>query len=162
MPVLDKRAYCYWDMNDNYRCRYSAWDNWIRWVVLGVIIVAFLLLFCLCSCISARRRRRTGRNPFWGTGWAGGRTAPGHGAPQYSANPYYQQPYSQQYGSSPPQYTPSNGGYYGANQGYYGQQNGVELQNQPASPQPAYTRAGDQVYEPPAGPPPAKNDSVIR
>ncbi|KAF2760157.1 hypothetical protein EJ05DRAFT_474061 [Pseudovirgaria hyperparasitica] len=148
-----------------YRCN-SAWSDWVRWVVLAVIVIAFLLLFFLCSCITARRRRRAGRTPFYGTGWAVGRTAPGHGVPTYNNNNQWAQP-------APP-YTPSNtgtpgqGGYYapppgappGENAGYYGNQhNGVELQQ----PQHAhnYNRGGEDVYAPPLGPPPGKKDDGI-
>lgn len=108
------------------------------------------------SCITARRRRRLGRQPFYGTGWA---ARPG----QPTAQPYYNN--NQNYNHPPPQYTPQpqNQGYYGSNQGYYGsspygQQQGVELQ----SPQPTHTRGGDDVYAPPAGPPPGKGDGIIR
>ncbi|KKY18211.1 hypothetical protein UCRPC4_g05056 [Phaeomoniella chlamydospora] len=104
-------------------------------------------------CLSARRRRRSGLQPYRGTGWVG-RTPFGHGPAQY--NPNYNQ--QAQYNPPPPQYTPQ-GGYYGGagqNQGYFGggQQNGVELQ-QPSN----VYRGGEPVYEPPAGPPPSKKDN---
>ncbi|KAF2240811.1 hypothetical protein BU26DRAFT_525718 [Trematosphaeria pertusa] len=147
---------CGYDAYGRYYCRNSAWNDWVRWVVLAVIIVGFFLLFVVCSCITARRRRRLGRQPFYGTGWA---ARPG----QPTAQPYYNN--NQNYNHPPPQYTPQpqNQGYYGSNQGYYGsspygQQQGVELQ----SPQPTHTRGGDDVYAPPAGPPPGKGDGIIR
>jgi energy-coupling factor transporter transmembrane protein EcfT len=31
-----------------YTCRRSAWDNWVRWLVLGIIVVGFFFLFVLC------------------------------------------------------------------------------------------------------------------
>lgn len=151
---------CYTDGTGRQYCDGSAWDDWVRWVVLAVIIIGFFLLFLLCSCFTARRRRRAGRQPFYGTGWAGGRVPPGHNAATYNAQPYYNNDNNQ---AAPP-YTPApNNNYYGGqNQGYYGQQNGVELQ----SPQPAHTpyqRETDNVYTPPPGPPPTKGgDGIIR
>ena len=106
------------------------------------------------SCITARRRRKAGRTPFYGTGWA---ARPGNSNTQ----PYNNNNNNNNYNNAPaPPYsapTNNNNGYYGngANQSYYGQQNGVELQ----SPQPAY--GGNQQYVPPPGPPPGK-DGVIR
>ncbi|KAF2687823.1 hypothetical protein K458DRAFT_385394 [Lentithecium fluviatile CBS 122367] len=145
-------ARCYYSNGYRY-CDRSAWNSWVRWVVLAVVIIGFFLLFVLCSCITARRRRKAGAKPFYGTGWA---ARPG----QYNAQPYYNQ---NQYHAPPPQYSANPqqpGPYYGANQGYYGQQNGVELQ----SPQPAYARdGGESGYAPPAGPPPGKGgDGIIR
>jgi hypothetical protein len=113
-----------------------------------------------CSCITARRRRKAGAKPFYGTGWA---ARPG----QYNAQPYYNNNNNQDaYAPPPPQYTPNPnqqsqyGPQYGANQGYYGQQNGVELQ----PPQQAYRGdGGESGYAPPAGPPPGKGgDGIIR
>ncbi|EOD48301.1 Chitin synthesis regulation Congo red resistance RCR protein [Neofusicoccum parvum] len=107
---------------------------------------------------------------MWGTGWAArnghgeatyyGPPPPGHGGqPQYY-NPNNAQPY---YGAPPaPPYSPPPGGYY-ANQPNGGYETGTT--GVPMQPQPAYTHEsrGDQnVYEPPPGPPPAKNDGVIR
>jgi len=155
MPVLERRYYnCYIGNDGRQYCDGSAWDDWVRWVVLAVIIIGFLLLFLFCSCLTARRRRRAGRQPFYGTGWAAGRTPPGHNPATYNAQPYYNQ-------AAPP-YTPApnNNPYSGQN--YYGQQNGVELQ----SPQPAHTpyaRDSEAVYTPPPGPPPTKaGDGIIR
>ncbi|OAL44966.1 hypothetical protein IQ07DRAFT_648730 [Pyrenochaeta sp. DS3sAY3a] len=146
-------ARCYRDSFGRVRCYQSAWNSWIRWVVLAVVVVGFFLLFVLCSCITARRRRKAGRQPFYGTGWA---ARPG----QNNAQPYYNNNYNNQHAQPAPPYSaaPANQGYYGggANQGYYGQQNGVELQ----SPQPAY--GGQGGYAPPVGPPPAKNDGIVR
>ena len=106
----------------------------------------------LPSCITARRRRKAGRTPFYGTGWA---ARPLNG--NNNAQPYYNNNYNN--APAPPYSaaTNNNNGYYGngVNQSYYGQQNGVELQ----SPQPTY--GGNQQYAPPPGPPPGK-DGVIR
>lgn len=109
----------------------------------------------LHSCITARRRRKMGYQPYRGTGWA----LRGHGPVQYNQNaqPYYQnaQPYYNNSNNPPPAYTPP------PNQGYYGQQNhngpygnDVELQ-QPQNTYGGYGRQEQGVYEPPKGPPPA-------
>ncbi|KAK4697818.1 hypothetical protein P7C71_g332, partial [Lecanoromycetidae sp. Uapishka_2] len=154
--------------NDGYGCNYnSSWSNWGRWVVLAAIIVGAFFIFLIFSCITARRRRRQGQNPWRGTGWAGGRTPAGHGPAQYTGQPA--PAYGNNNGAAaPPVYSPqpTQGGYYnqgynsgGANQGYFGgqQQQGVELQQ----PENVYARDGD--YAPPAGPPPGKGgDGIIR
>ena len=138
-------------------------------VVLAAIIVGAFLLFLSFSCITARRRRRQGMNPYRGTGWAAGRTPAGHAPAQYTGGPA---PYYGQNTAAPPYSPSSNQGYYnqgynqgydgGANQSYFGgQQQGVELQQ----PENAYAgQGGTGVYQPPAGPPPGKkgNDGVIQ
>jgi hypothetical protein len=148
-------ASCYYQNGYRY-CNRSAWNSWQRWVVLVVVVVAFFLLFIMCSCITARRRRKAGAKPFYGTGWA---ARPG----QYNAQPYYNN--NQNYQAPPPQYSANNQPQYGqpqygANQGYYGQQNGVELQ----PPQAAYRGdGGESGYMPPPGPPPGKGgDGIVR
>lgn len=131
------------------------------------------------SCLTARRRRRRGMNPYRGTGWAAGRTPAGHAPAQYTgAQPYIAG--NQAQNQPAPPYSPTNNqagnqGYYGntpGNQGYYGnnqdgqgffggQQNGVELQQPNSTYQPQ--RGGDPVYTPPPGPPPGKGgDGIIR
>jgi hypothetical protein len=30
------------------RCYRSAWDNWVRWLVLALIVIGFFTLFFLC------------------------------------------------------------------------------------------------------------------
>ena len=110
---------------------------------------------------------------MYGTGWMGGRpNNPPYGqqAPGY----YAHDPYA---GGAAPPYSPpvknnvtgntftSNEGYYGqqtygAGPAYGGQQTGIELQPPQSSYQPQ--RGGDNVYEPPTGPPPGKGDGIIR
>ncbi|EXJ93187.1 hypothetical protein A1O3_01744 [Capronia epimyces CBS 606.96] len=138
-------ARCYDSYGRAYRCR-SSWNSWGRWVALAVILVGAFLLFFLLACISARRRRRAGRRPVYGTSWVG-QTPWGHGPATYSQQP---NPDMQ----PPPQYnpTPNTGGYYGQNQGYFGgRQTDVEMQ-----PPANVYRGGEDVYQPPPGPPPAK------
>jgi hypothetical protein len=99
------------------------------------------------SCLTARRRRKAGRQPFYGTGWAARPT----NAQPYYANQQNAQP-APPYSAAPNTYN-NGGGYYGNNNGgansdYYNQQSGVELQQ----PQPTYGG-----YAPPPGPPPAKH-----
>ena len=113
-------------------------------------------------CISARRRRQQGFQPYRGTGWLPGTAPPGHGPAQYTGGA--QQHNNQQY-SAPPVYSPSpNQTYYGpeGNQPYFrGQEQGVELQQPQSTYQPAV--GGDPVYTAPAGPPPGKKgDGIIR
>ena len=143
---------CYYDRYNRLRCpRQSAWNQWVRWVVLAVVVFGALALFFFCSCITARRRRKAGRQPFYGTGWAARPT----NAQPYYANQQNAQP-APPYSAAPNTHAAphNNGGSYygnntgGANADYYGQQNGVELQ----TPQPAYGG-----YAPPPGPPPAKH-----
>jgi len=141
---------CYDQFGNAYRCN-SGWNSWGRWVALGIILVGAFLLFFLFSCLTARRRRRAGRQPYYGTGWVG-RTPFGHGQATYNPNYQSQQPnYNQNQYQTPPAYN-QTGGYYGQNQGYFGgRQTEVEMQ----PPSNTY-RGGEGVYEPPQGPPPAK------
>ncbi|KAK8152219.1 chitin synthesis regulation, resistance to congo red-domain-containing protein [Phyllosticta citrichinensis] len=168
MPALhsfQKRDDCVRDSNGELYCNNTPWSDWARWVVLVIIIVAFFLLFVACSCVTARRRRRMGRHPMWGTGWA---ARNGHGEAQYVGPQQYAQPYynpnpNPQFGAAPPPpaYSPPPGGYY-ANGGHQGN---YEMGNMPTSPPPAHphdTRnaAGEPVYEQPPGPPPNKAREV--
>jgi len=157
MPLVARQYYnnvCYNSVGQPYNCQ-SSWNNWGRWVALAIILIGAFLIFFLCSCFSARRRRRAGRQPMYGTGWVG-RTPWGHGPATYNPNYQTQQPsYNQQ--QAPPNYTQAQnpGGYYGESQGYFGgRQTEVEMQ----PPQNTY-RGGDNVYEPPSGPPPAKKST---
>ncbi|KAK3720060.1 hypothetical protein LTR37_003883 [Vermiconidia calcicola] len=134
---------------------YSGWYSWGRWIVLGLIVLGALAIFFLFSCLSARRRRKMGAQPYRGTGWALGRTPAGHAPATYNQQPYYA---NQQNQYQPPNNPPPA---YGASQGYYGGRNDVELQSPPA----AYggqNSGGQNVYSPPPGPPPQKNDGIIR
>ena len=173
----DRCPYSYAPYYSNGNCYSSRggdrWNSWGRWVVVVAVIIFFLFIFFIIACINARRRRRAGRNPYRGTGWLAGQTPPGHAPAQYTQSPYQQQQQaatSGGYQAPPPQYggQQQDGGYYGqqqqqhqgSNQGYYGgQQQGVELQ----SPEVAYQgQAGQNVYQPPSGPPPGKGDGVVR
>lgn len=117
------------------------------------IIAGALLIFFLFSCITARRRRRMGYQPYNGTGWALGRTPPGHGAAMYNGQhvaPQQEsaQPYYNNSNNAPPAYTPP------PNQGYYG--NDVESGLQ----QPGAAYNGQ--YAPPKNPPPGRKDNIVR
>jgi hypothetical protein len=166
---------------DRRRCRYdyrygysddcySPWYSYGRWVLLGAIILATFLIFLLFSCITARRRRRMGMQPFRGTGWAA-QGGPFWAAQQQQQQQQQQQPHHQGWQQPPPMYGQQNqdGTYYG-NQGEYkpypGQQNGVEVQQ----PSPAYvpppaaattTVGGDNIYAPPPGPPPTHTKAAL-
>ena len=94
--LLSRRNNCYTNGFGQVRCYNSAWNNWVRWLVLGLIILFALFIFFLFSCLSARRRRQSGYQPYRGTGWVLGRTPPGHGAAQYNQNAYPQQEQSYQ------------------------------------------------------------------
>lgn len=143
---LTKRQYGY---GYNYYYGNSNWDRWGRWVALVCIIVFALFVAILFSCCHARRRRRRGVRPYYGTGWMAGKPA------QYeNTQSYYNQ------GPPAPPYSPGpvNQNYTGQTfnraDGYYGQQNGIELQQPQSSYQPG--RGGENVYAPPQGPPPGK------
>jgi len=143
----------------NSGCNYSGWSAYGRWVLIGVVIIGAFVIFLLFSCLTARRRRKQGRQPYRMTAWAGGR----HGQPQYTGNQNYSTgpppAYGQQQTSPPPQQQ----GYYGndGNQSYFGgQQNDPNIQQ----PNPAYyAENGANVYAPPTGAPPGKKeDGIIR
>jgi hypothetical protein len=145
--ITDKNS-CYEDQYGNlYGECYSAWDNWIRWVVLGIIIAIFFLLFLSCSCLSARRRRRQGLQPFYGTGWT---------QRQY---PYFNPQHQGGYygGPAAPPYAPNDG----PPPYHHAPQPGIELQ----PPVQAYRPDGeDRAFEPPMSPPPGKKGqaTIIR
>ena len=107
-------------------------------MIFGVVIATFLLLFITCSCMSARRRRSAGLQPYYGTGWTQ------RPWPYYQEGPgYYGQP-APPYGASDPNGPPP----------YHHQQSGIELQPPINSYQPS--RSVDPEYDPPVGPPPRK------
>jgi len=160
-PSLIARYYCY---NGGYGyddCYYSSWDNWGRWVALAAIVAFVLFIAVLFSCINARRRRRQGLPPRYGTGWTtgawGNKNQPYYNNGAYNggaAAPPYSPP------AQHPQYT---GNTFNSNEGYYGQQSGVEMQ--PPRNTYAPPRGGEQVYEAPQGPPPHKGgygDGIVR
>lgn len=149
---------------NNGRCSSSNWNYWGRWVLAAVVIVFFIIVFFFWSCLGNRRRRRRGVQPIYGTGWMTPGQQPqygngwfGHGQ-QAKNNVPPQQPLQQQ--PPPPQYTPRpmdsqyTGQTYDTNEGYYGHHNNDIPLQQPTSAY--YPRGGDNVYEPPAGPPPTK------
>ncbi|KAK3672216.1 hypothetical protein LTR78_007969 [Recurvomyces mirabilis] len=144
MPAILPRQYGYgYGYGNGYYN--TPWNSWVRWLVLALIIIGAFLIFFLFSCITARRRRRLGHQPFRGTAWAAGRTPPGHAPAQYNGNA---QPYYNNSNAPPPA--------YGAASSYYGPQTGndVELQQ----PQPVYgSNAHKDNYAPPAGPPPGRS-----
>ncbi|GAB7360955.1 hypothetical protein MBLNU230_g0938t1 [Neophaeotheca triangularis] len=160
-PHLEARQYYYGNRNR------SSWSNWVRWLVLGLVIAGAILVFFLFSCITARRRRKRGYQPYRGTGWTLGRTPPGHGPATYNASPYYgnqqshgtthAQPYYNNSNNPPPPAYP--GPNNGAAQSYYGN-NDMELQ-QPNNTYQGYNR-GNSDYSAPPGPPPNHKDGIIR
>lgn len=141
------------DVYGNCYRRNSTWNNWGRWVALVVIIFVVLLLAIGCSCINARRRRKQGLNPRYGTGWLGGKPGVYNNQPQYYNNAQQGGPAAPPY-SPPPQNYQNTGNTFNSNEGYYGQQSGIELQQPNNIYQPQ--RGGQNVYEAPQGPPPGK------
>lgn len=119
-----------------------------------------------CRC-TARRRRRRGTQPMYGTGWMApaGKHDQNQAHQMNGYNQGYQADYNQAYGqpqgyyNTPPPYgqqqqqqqqvPQSTGTTFNPNDGYYGQQQQYGVQ-QPAN---TYQPAG---YAPPTGPPPGK------
>jgi len=139
MVVLDKRyTYCQDQYGRTYRCN-STWESWARWLLLGLVILVVFFLCLSISCVSARRRRRAGRQPFYGTGWVpGNNNQQRHGQQQGWAGNNQQYGGGQQYAytqPAPPYQQPP----YRENQ-----QSGIELQRP------------NETYAPPSGPPPGK------
>ncbi|KAK0252735.1 hypothetical protein LTR29_002680 [Friedmanniomyces endolithicus] len=145
---------CGYNSAGQYVCGGSSWSNWARWLVLGLIILGAILIFFLFSCLTARRRRKMGYQPYRGTGWALGRAPPGHGQATYDARPQQEQTAMPHYNNNSNSPYNANPPAYGAAGDYYGGNN-VEMQ----PPQPVYganqARKADQ-YAPPMGPPPGR------
>lgn len=154
MAVIEPRQFGYrCGYNQYYDNRYgcvnrSTWDWWGRWVLLGILILVFLIIVPLFCCVTARRRRKRGLTPMYGSGWmARNTTQAGH----YQNNPQGYNNYgNNNYQPPPPQYAQQTGQTYNSNEGYYGA--GVQ------APGNAYTgnREVGNDYAPPPGPPPAK------
>ncbi|MCJ1369724.1 hypothetical protein MMC20_000936 [Loxospora ochrophaea] len=154
---------------DNYGNYYqncsSPWYSYGRWILFAAILLGAFVFFLVLALISARRRRRMGARPYYGTGFLAGRPPPGHGPAQYTGAQPQPSPYYGNQGSNggPPAYAPTQG-YYGnepQNQGYFGgQQSGIELQQ----PQGTYQPQREPVYNAPEGAPPVKKDGdgIIR
>lgn len=161
-------GYGYYRTSSGRCVRNSNWYYWGRWVLAGVIAILVIATLIICS-ITARRRRRRGATPYYGTGWmAAGSKYGGHQNnahtgynmnnyqptyPQHNAPGGYQnhnQGWSNPppaYGQQQPQYTGST---FNPNDGYYGngQTSGVQ--------QPPTTYQRDGAFSPPPGPPPGK------
>ncbi|EME79977.1 uncharacterized protein MYCFIDRAFT_77778 [Pseudocercospora fijiensis CIRAD86] len=139
-------AYCYRNTFGRTVCRGSRWGNWGRWVLLAVVIGVVLLIALLFACISARKRRKNGRKPFYGTGWAA--RGPVTHATENKPNVYAEQ--GGYYGTQNPSYNPpAYHGHYppgGAAQDFSG------------------SNAQPGMYRPPQYPPPTagRNDGVVR
>ncbi|KPI39410.1 uncharacterized protein AB675_5107 [Cyphellophora attinorum] len=152
MPAIDtvlkardlvaRATYCRDRYGRVYQCN-SSWYNWGRWVAVGVIIAAALVLFFLCSTPTTQGRPQAILRYRLGShGWPGAVQSqlsehsatqlwlPGNNMPNNNT-------------SAPPTYG-QQGGYYG------GQQNTGAAQDYYSG-----NRGGD--YAPPAGPPPAKH-----
>jgi len=100
--------------------------------------------------MTARKRRKAGRQPMYGTGWAG-RTPFGHGQAQY--NPSYDNQQSQTNYQPPAGAPPAYGPNHGENAGYFGGRGQTDVEMQP----PPHTyRAGGESFQAPPGPPPNK------
>ncbi|PHH86127.1 hypothetical protein CDD83_10688 [Cordyceps sp. RAO-2017] len=151
------------------RCyrRNSRWYDWGRWILIGILLLGLLLVLFSLSCI-ARRRRRRGAQPLYGTGWMAPAGKFGGHNSQQPMNTYQQGYDGQGYGPqggyppAPPaygqpqhaQYTGTTGTTFNPNDGYYGdpaqQQQHYGVQQPPNAYQP------NSPYSPPAGPPPGK------
>jgi len=150
--------------SNGYCYRNSGWYFWGRWLFAGIAVAFIVGVFLLYCCVNSRRRRKRGLAPRYGTGWM----APANKYGQQNAGGYVPPPpqYTPQYGQATqmnnypqqpqqPQYT---GQTFNSNEGYYGNNNNNHQEGVAPPPQ-AYTRGvgGENVYEPPAGPPPGKN-----
>ncbi|KAK2623990.1 hypothetical protein QTJ16_006624 [Diplocarpon rosae] len=154
--ILGKRDCDYDDFGRYYDDCSSRWNDWGRWVALAAIITFSSLVVVAFLLRNSRRRRQHGLAPMYGTGWMGGKPAQGQWAQQHPAQ-------HQAYGPGPgPGYQPppppyvtgqATGTTFNSNEGYYGGHGqGIELQHPGQTYQPQ--GGGENVYAPPAGPPP--------
>ncbi|CAH2350081.1 hypothetical protein CLIB1423_01S01992 [[Candida] railenensis] len=115
----------------NYNSYYSPWNSYGRWILTGVIILAFIIAMLIYFFIRRRRMRS--------------HTVVSPNANYYQPDPNYgQQPnYAQQ-----PNYYPENNGYYGGGQntGYGGEQRDFANEGKTVS---------DEYAPPPTAPPAA-------
>ncbi|KAL8419860.1 hypothetical protein RB594_002859 [Gaeumannomyces avenae] len=152
---LAKRYYYYCPAGYIYNyssgdCEYNAWAYWGRWVLTGVVILGIGALLMMLGCISARRRRRQGMPPMYGTGWMGGK----YQGPPPAQNGYYPPPPQYSAQPMPGQYT---GTTFNPNDGYYGgQTQGVQPPPNAYVPPHGDSPAAGGDPQPPAGPPPGK------
>ncbi|KAI5838416.1 chitin synthesis regulation, resistance to congo red-domain-containing protein [Morchella snyderi] len=165
--AYDNSYYCNGRYYSNYDDCYSNWYSWGRWIFIAGIIIAFLILFSLCACITHRRRRR-GLQPYYGTAWMPFRPTnpnpnPNPNGTQFTQYPYdpnnpqYTQYYTPPTAPAPP-YTPSpnmpptSSSPFVPQQPYYppppGSPPGVAQHSTGA------TRESDYYSMPPPGPPP--------
>ncbi|KJZ73673.1 hypothetical protein HIM_07006 [Hirsutella minnesotensis 3608] len=139
--------------------RHNRWYDWGRWVFLAGFLIIVLLVLFSCSCV-ARRRRRHGAQPMYGTGWMALGAGKHDGQNHYQAG-YGPQAYGQQQGypAPPPAYgQPQQPQYTGTtfnqHDGYYGNANAPPQQYGVQQPPNAYHPDGN--YAAPTSPPPAK------
>lgn len=137
---------------------YSAWDSWGRWAAFVILVAAAVLLGLALSCLNARRRRRRGAAPMYGTGWMAGHDPnPNKPTPPqyYPPQPFYGQPAPPYSPPLPHMQGQTTGNTFNTQDGYYGYHPGaVEMQRPGEAHLP--TRAAEPVYDAPEGPPPAK------
>ncbi|KAI2614507.1 chitin synthesis regulation, resistance to congo red-domain-containing protein [Hypoxylon fragiforme] len=155
---LTKRRYCNGDDYDRYNNCYGAWHGYGRWIFAAVVIVLIILVFALWACINSRRRRRSGLQPMYGTGWMAGKPGPNNNPSYYNNNNNNNNPPPPAYGAPPGQSYPMQNQYTGStfspSDGYYGQHEGVVQPPQNVYNNPNHTKGAADDYAPPEGPPP--------
>lgn len=139
------RRRCGWINGRYYRCP-TRWSSWGRWVLAGAAIFLFCILL-MSLCCMARRRRKHGTKPYYGTGWMapnGGKFGVGGAGSGYNNNHRNNGGYSMDNPNSG--YVPHNSaaGHHGGggnNQEYYGGGGGQTYNAPPAygSNEPQYT-----------------------
>lgn len=162
---LVKRQYGYgYGSSYGYR-NTSPWNRYGRWALLGVLLAVGLVAFFLISCLNARRRKKAGNKPFYGTQWLAPNSYGQQQQQQQAQTQYYppQNTHNDNAQYAPPAYPPTNGPAPNGNADYYGNNthnnNQYEMQQPAATYQPGYNREAEQAggeYAPPAGPPPGK------